>query len=95
MNTGIESFGQELRRLLENAEELLREGGDGAGEKLDAAGTQLREALHRAREHLRAAEQELGAGARRLDHTVRSHPWESLATVGIAAFLLGLLVRHR
>lgn len=95
MNAGIENLGQELRRLLESAEELLREGGDGAVDKLDEAGTHLRESLRRAHEHLRAAEQELGAGARRVDHVVRSHPWESVAAVGIAGFLLGMLVRRR
>ena len=95
MHAGIENLGQELRRLLENAEELLREGGDGVGDKLDEAGADLRESLRRAREHLRAAESELGTRARRLDHTVRSHPWESVAAVGLAAFVLGMLVRRR
>lgn len=95
MHAGIENLGNELHGLLEKAEALLREGGDGLGDQLDDAGARLRESLQHAREHLLAAEHELGRGARRLDHTVRAHPWESLAAVGVAAFLLGMLVRRK
>ena len=85
----------ELQKLLASAEGLLKEGAEAAGDGLDGARTQARESLERACEHLRAAGGELGTRAHRVDRTVRSHPWESIAAVGIAAFLLGFLVRRR
>ena len=93
--TPFEDFGAALRRLLADAESLLRESADGAGEHLDAARQGASESLHRTCEHLRAAERELGTRARRVDSTVHKHPWETAAVAGVAGFLLGLLVRRR
>jgi len=91
----FEEFGNALRGLLVEAESLLRETADTAGEKLDDARAGARDSLRRTCQHLRAAEREFGAGARRVDATVREHPWETAAVVGVAAFLLGMLVRRR
>ena len=94
-DTPFEDFGRALRGLLAEAESLLREGAGNAGEQLDGARASARESLRRTCNHLRAAERELGARARRVDATVREHPWETAAVVGVAAFALGLLVRRR
>lgn len=96
MNTSpFGNLGDELDKLVGAAESLLREEAESAGDHVDAVRARAREALHRACGHLRAAQEELGSRARRVDQAVRAHPWESLATVGIAAFLLGMLVRRR
>jgi ElaB/YqjD/DUF883 family membrane-anchored ribosome-binding protein len=89
-----ENFGSALRSLLADAEALLRESADATGEQLGDARRNARDSLRRTCEHLRAAERELGNRARRVDAAVHRHPWETVAVVGVAAFLLGLMVRR-
>jgi ElaB/YqjD/DUF883 family membrane-anchored ribosome-binding protein len=87
----MDSLAADLRSLLSDAEALLREARDGAGDKLSAA----RESLGKACEHLRHAESELGKHARAVDRIVRDNPWKAILATGVVAFLLGLLVRRR
>jgi ElaB/YqjD/DUF883 family membrane-anchored ribosome-binding protein len=94
-HTPFETMAGTLRSLLAEADALLNDGADAAGERLDAARHGARESLQRACEHLRAAERELGSRARQVDSAVRAHPWETAAVAGIAGFLIGLLVRRR
>jgi ElaB/YqjD/DUF883 family membrane-anchored ribosome-binding protein len=87
----MDSLAADLGSLLSDAEALLREAGNGAGEKLTAA----RESLGKACEHLRHAQSELGKHARAVDRMVRDNPWKAILATGVVAFLLGLLVRRR
>lgn len=78
-------FAAELRRILTELEESLRDG-------LQSADPGI---LRRARDQLCALEKELAARGRRVNATVRAHPWESIAIAGVAGFLLGRLALRR
>ena len=78
----------ELRAVINDAEELLRATADQAGPKVQEVRQRAEESLRNAREHLQ------GAG-RQLDAQVRDNPW---AAVGIAAaigLLAGILLSRK
>jgi ElaB/YqjD/DUF883 family membrane-anchored ribosome-binding protein len=85
----------DLRHILADLEESLRQGIESAEGQADGRGAELRAALHRARDDLRAAQAALAARGRHVDETVRAHPWKSVAVAGLAGFLLGRLAGRR
>jgi ElaB/YqjD/DUF883 family membrane-anchored ribosome-binding protein len=95
MKPGIEEISESLRKLIDDAEALLRNAAAGTGEKLDQADEHAREALQRCCGHLRRARDEARSRARKLDGTVHAHPWRALALTAIVAFIAGLAVRRR
>jgi ElaB/YqjD/DUF883 family membrane-anchored ribosome-binding protein len=84
----------ELRRVLAELDESLRQGLEAGGETPEGAACGWRTTLQRARERLRAVEQQLADRAGRVNEAVRAHPWESIAVAGVAGFLLGKLGRR-
>ena len=79
---------EELRAVINDAEELLRATADHAGPKVQEVRARAEESLRNAREHLQ------GAG-KQLDSQVREHPW---AAVGIAAgigLIAGILLSRK
>src|SRR3954471_21007636 len=80
METPSRNMMDELRSVIENAEELLRATAGEAGPRVQEVRARAEESLRIAREHLK------GAGAE-LDTQVRANPW---AAVGIAA-AIGLI----
>jgi ElaB/YqjD/DUF883 family membrane-anchored ribosome-binding protein len=95
MTSSIEELSENLRKLLEAAEELLRGSAAGAGKTMDQAGEHARETLHRVCGHLRNARDEVSGRARKLDGAVHAHPWPALAATAIVAFIAGLAARRR
>jgi len=88
METPTSNMMDELRAVIENAEELLRATADQAGPKVQEARARAEESLRQARERI------LGAG-QDLDAQVRAHPW---AAVGIAAglgLIAGILLSRK
>jgi ElaB/YqjD/DUF883 family membrane-anchored ribosome-binding protein len=94
-STHFEGLTDNLRKVLAEAEMLLKSVAAGAGDGLDDAGAHAQESLRRAYEHLRAAEREIADRAHSLNRTVHAHPWQAIAATGVVAFLLGLWVRRR
>jgi ElaB/YqjD/DUF883 family membrane-anchored ribosome-binding protein len=84
-----------LRGIRADAEALLKTAAGAAGEKLDTASESALDSLQRVCEHLRSAEDEVSKKAHALDRLVRANPWQAVATTGVIAFLLGMLVRRR
>jgi ElaB/YqjD/DUF883 family membrane-anchored ribosome-binding protein len=95
MKASIIELSDNLGRLLEDAEALLKKSADGAGDELDQAGINARATLQRMCGHLRNARDEVGNRARQVDGAVRAHPWPALAVTAIVAFIAGLAVRRR
>lgn len=78
----------DLRAVINDAEELLHATADQAGAK-------VQEIRSRAEESLRAARERLNGTGRELDSAVREHPW---AAVGIAAgigLIVGILLSRK
>jgi ElaB/YqjD/DUF883 family membrane-anchored ribosome-binding protein len=95
MKPGIETFSENLRKLLEDAETLLQGTANRADARWDETGETAQAALHRACGHLRNARDEVAGGARKVNGTVHAHPWQAVATAAIVAFVAGVLVRRR
>jgi ElaB/YqjD/DUF883 family membrane-anchored ribosome-binding protein len=88
METPGSNVMDELRAVIENAEELLRATAGEAGPKVQEARARAEESLRNARQRL------LGAGAE-LDSQVRANPW---AAVGVAAgigLIVGILLSRK
>ena len=84
---------EDLNKIVEQAEELLRQLGDQTGEAAEAVRERVTQTLNQARSRLAAtaveAEQVVEGLAQRTDSYVRANPWQSVA---IAALLGGALV---
>jgi len=88
METPTRDLMEELRAVIDDAEELLRATADQAGPKVQEARARAEESLRQAKERI------LGAG-NELDAKVRANPW---AAVGVAAgigLLLGVLLSRK
>lgn len=83
-SSSVEELAANLHTLLADAEALLTESTDGAGET-----------LRRTCEHLRTAREELANKARKVDQVVHAHPWWTLTATAVVAFVAGLSVRRR
>ena len=88
METPADRFMDELRKVIADAEELLRVTAGEAGPKVQEVRARAEESLRSAREHLQ------GAG-KQLDSHVRENPW---AAVGVAAgigVIIGILMARK
>lgn len=88
METPSRDLMEELRAVIDDAEELLRATADQAGPKVQEARAKAEESLRQAKERI------LGAG-NELDQKVRANPW---AAVGVAAgigLILGVLLSRK
>jgi ElaB/YqjD/DUF883 family membrane-anchored ribosome-binding protein len=91
MNTAIE----DLKALVRDAEDVLANAGDAAGEQVADLQERMRKALEASRSRL----QELREAARvhldEYDEYVRSHPYQSIGVAVAVGALLGLLMGRR
>ena len=78
----------DVKSVVQDAEELMQETADQAGEKVAQARGRLAAALEAAKASCQRWEEKSVAAAKATDETIREHPYE---TIGIA-FGLGLLV---
>lgn len=86
---------EELNRIVEQAEALLRSLGDESGDAADAVRQRVTQTLHQAQSRLaetaHSAEELAESLADRADRYVRANPWQSLAIAallgGVVAFL--------
>ncbi|MBS0376962.1 MAG: DUF883 domain-containing protein [Proteobacteria bacterium] len=87
-----ERLADELRTLVDDAENLLRSGlASGSAELKDRAQDTVRELKGR----LSGLEQQLNARARDVDGYVRENPWQAVAIAGGVALLVGLIMARR
>lgn len=90
---------QDFRRVLSDAEELLRHAAHDAGDGYNEARERLEQSLKAAAGELEILEKNLVDGARRAgqatDNYVRRHPWESVGIGAGIGLVLGLLIARR
>ena len=90
-----EKIAQDLRTLMQDAEDLWRVTKDDLGERTKEARARLREALDKARTSAQELEDKAAAGARATDQLIREHPYESLGIAFGVGLLIGVLVNRR
>lgn len=89
----------DLRRVVDDAEGLMRETANVAGERAQDARSRAGESMRQARERLQGMEEELLTSARDAAHDteryVRANPWQSIGIAAGVGLLLGLLIGRR
>jgi ElaB/YqjD/DUF883 family membrane-anchored ribosome-binding protein len=89
----------DLKIVMNDAEEILRNTAGQAGEKAAELRERLTARVQAASERLRALEdaavQRTKAVARATDDYVHEHPWQSIGIAAGVGFLIGLLVGRR
>jgi len=94
-----EKLMQDLKRVAQDVEELLKATANHTGDKIAAARARAEESLRGAQEHLFEAGHEAAAHARAAadsaDDYVRENPWQAVAIAAGVAFIIGLLLARR
>jgi ElaB/YqjD/DUF883 family membrane-anchored ribosome-binding protein len=89
----------DLRRVVDDAESLMRETSGAVGERAQEARARAADSLREARERLSLMEQELVTkardAARETDRYVHDNPWQSIGIAAGVGLLLGLLIGRR
>ena len=89
----------ELKHIVGEAEQLLRETADSGDHKLEALRASFEQQLARMREQLDAAEQttlrRAREAARATDQAVHSHPYGAMGVAAALGLLVGALVGRR
>ncbi len=93
---------EELNKIVEQAEALLRSLGEEGGEAAEAVRQRVTQTLHQAKARIAAtaqeAEQAVHTVAERADGFVRKNPWQAMAIAallgGAAAFLIAKYTRR-
>jgi ElaB/YqjD/DUF883 family membrane-anchored ribosome-binding protein len=87
---------EELNRIVDQAETLLRSLGEQGGDAADAVRERVTQTLHQAKAKLAAtateAEQVAESLADRADGYVRSNPWQAVALAALLGGVVALLV---
>lgn len=89
----------ELRKVMHDAEDLLRATADATGDKAAHARARAEASLGAARERLAALGQEAAGRVReageRADDYVRSNPWPAIGIGALAGLVVGILLTRR
>ena len=90
---------EDLRSVMEDAEELLRATASQAGERAAAARAQIQQSLRVVKEHLVETEAAVIERARQAakvtDEYVHENPWQSIGISACAGVIIGMLVARR
>lgn len=89
----------DLRAIIDDAEELLKNTADVGGEKVAALRQKVAARLEVARANLKNAEEVLREKSRQCadltDQYVKENPWKAVGIAGVAGLVLGLLLGRR
>ena len=88
MDAPADKLMDELRAVINDAEELLRITADQSGPKIQEVRARAEESLRAAREHLQ------GAG-RQLDAQIRENPWAAVGIAAAVGLLAGVLLSRK
>lgn len=85
----------DLRRVVEDSEELLRATTGLAGDKAQEVRARMTEALNSAKQTYRRLEQKIVDGTKVADRTIREHPYQSMGITFGVGLLIGVLVARK
>jgi ElaB/YqjD/DUF883 family membrane-anchored ribosome-binding protein len=87
---------EELNRIVDQAETLLRSLGDQTGEAAEAVRERVTQTLHQAKARLAETAEDAGRAAEsladRADAYVRANPWQAVALAALLGGIVGLLI---
>ncbi|MGF7188361.1 ElaB/YqjD/DUF883 family membrane-anchored ribosome-binding protein [Robbsia andropogonis] len=97
--TNKEKLMTDIRTVLNDAEELLKQAASATGEQAsdlrDKAIAQLKQAKEKAADVQVVVVEKGKAAARRTDDYVHQNPWQSLGVAAAVGFVLGLLINRK
>ena len=89
----------DLRRIIGDAEELLRATANQAGEKVAAARARVQDSLDSAKLKLELLGEEAAdqarAAVRATDDYVHDHPWQSVGIAAMVGLVLGMMISRK
>jgi len=89
----------DLRRIIGDAEELLRATANQAGEKVAAARARVQDSLDSAKLKLEVLGEEAAdqarAAVRATDDYVHDHPWQSVGIAAMVGLVLGMMISRK
>ncbi len=89
----------DLRRIIVDAEELLRATANQAGEKVAAARARVQDSLDSAKLKLAllgaVAADQARAAVRATDDYVHDHPWQSVGIAAMVGLVLGMMISRK
>lgn len=90
-----EKVKEDLRNLVNDAEELLKATAGDMSEKAKAARSRLNAALEKAKATYQRLEEKTVEAAKATDKVIRNHPYESIGIAFGLGLLIGVLVARR
>lgn len=94
-NINTDKLVADLRRVVSDSEELLRESAGAVGDKAQAVRERLTETLEAAKVTCRKLEDKAIEGAKATDKVIRDHPYQSLGVAFGVGLLIGVLVTRK
>ncbi len=89
----------ELRTVVDNAEELLHSTSNQAGEGVVIARARIQESLKAVKARLHHAEsavvERTHEAAKATDHYVHTNPWQSIGISACAGIIIGMLIKRQ
>lgn len=86
---------EDLKTLVRDAEKVLAEAGEDAGEHVAELRERMRAALKNSRSHLEDIRENAREQMDRCDEYVRGHPYQSIGTAVALGAILGLLLGRK
>ncbi len=85
----------DLKRIVQDSEELLHATKDAVGDKAHAVRERLTDALESAKRNCRQLEERTIESAKAADQTIRDHPYESIGVAFGIGLMIGVLVARK
>ena len=95
MSANTERLGNDLRRVVQDAETILKDTADDAADKAQAARERLIAAVEAAKSCCRGLEEKAVAGAKATDKTIREHPYQSIGVAFGVGLVVGWLITRK
>jgi len=90
-----ERLATDLKRIVQDSEELLRDSAGAVGEKAHAARERLAHIVESARTTCHRLEQKTKEAAKATDEIIRHHPYQSIGIAFGVGLLIGVLVARK
>jgi ElaB/YqjD/DUF883 family membrane-anchored ribosome-binding protein len=92
---GTDRLVQDIKNVVNDAEDLMKTAAGQAGEKAREARDRLAVTLESARETCARLEEKAIAGAKAADRNVREHPYQSIGLAFGVGILIGVLIGRK